>query len=59
MYTYTYVHTGIGCAGDWCVEGSVEGAYVSGLELAARVGQFRHVYMYVCVYVWRVLCEWP
>lgn len=30
--------TGIGCGGDWCVEGTVEGAYVSGIELAARVG---------------------
>lgn len=31
--------TGIGCGGDWCVEGSVEGAYASGIELGARVGR--------------------
>eukprot|EP00960_Hanusia_phi_P056526 763303-Hanusia_phi.AAC.11 len=31
--------TGIGMAGDWFVEASVEGAYVSGLELAGHVGR--------------------
>lgn len=31
--------TGIGAAGDWCVDGSVEGAFVSGRELAARAAK--------------------
>lgn len=31
--------TGIGMAGDWFVEGSVEGAFVSGLEMATLAGR--------------------
>jgi len=39
--------TGLGCAGDWCVEGSVEGAYASGNPRLRTQQIFR-----------RLTCDW-